>query len=165
MHVHLYKNTAPPNKVNKKSNLSNDLMFEGVIFKENNALDVLNPSVLIRYADNNGLKDIGDISTFNYMWIPKFKRYYYIDDISTEGALIRINGRVDSLYSHMNDILNSTQYIIRQEKNNNSPYLDDNLLPITSQHNYKGIQFGREVADTTCGRIILATTGNGGTII
>ena len=130
------------------------------IFTQKNALDILHPSVLL---DMN--IDIGDVRKYNYMYIPKFSRYYFIDSISAEGGLIRIDGRCDVLNSHKKDILASKQYILRQEKNNNSPYLDDNMLPISSKHNYKGDVFGRKVADVTCGRVILATTGNGGTVI
>jgi hypothetical protein len=166
MHVHLFKNSAPPNKVNKSGNLSKKVVFEGMNFTEKGALDILNPTILIRYGDSdNDIRDIEDIAVFNYMYIPKFNRYYYIDSISTEGALIRISGRCDVLHSHKKDILNSTQYVLRQETYNNSPYLDDNMLPISSKHNYVGKAFGRKVADVTCGRVILATTGNGGTIV
>lgn len=160
MQVILYKNSAPPNKVNKSANLSGSKDYHNCIFTQKNALDILHPSVLL---DMN--IDIGDVRKYNYMYIPKFSRYYFIDSISAEGGLIRIDGRCDVLMSHKTDILKSKQYILRQEKNNNSPYLDDNMLPISSKHNYKGDVFGRKVADVTCGRVILATTGNGGTII
>jgi len=160
MNIELYKNSAPPNKVNKSGNLSNKTVIEAVRFIEKNSLDILNPSVLIQLTD-----EVKDASKYNYLYIPKFLRYYFIDSISTEGGLIRIDGRCDVLMSHKSDILKSKQYILRQEKNNNSPYLDDNMLPISSKHNYKGEVFGRKVADVTCGRVILATTGNGGTVI
>lgn len=166
MQVILYKNSAPPNKVNKSANLSNSEDFHNCIFTQKNALDILHPSVLL---DMN--IDIGDVRKYNYMYIPKFSRYYFIDSVSTEGGLIRIDGRCDVLMSHKKDILASKQYILRQEKKNNSPYLDDNMLPISSQHNYKGEILKdsngneRKVADITCGRVILATTGNGGTVV
>ena len=158
MHVSLYTNQSPPNKVKKK--LLNEKEFTGVIFKEKDSLDILNPSILVKITD-----EVSDVSKYNYMFINKFKRYYFIDSISAEGGLWRINGRVDVLMSHKKDILASKQYIIRQETNNNSPYLDDNMMPISSQHNYVGKKFGRKVADVTCGRVILATTGKGGTPI
>lgn len=158
MNITLYKNQSPPNKVSKSLTNSNEI--EAVRFIEKGSLDILNPSVLIQLTD-----DVKDASKYNYMYIPKFSRYYYIDDVSTEGGLIRINGRVDVLMSHKKDILASKQYILRQEKNNNSPYLEDGMLPISSKHNYKGITFGRKVADVTCGRVILATAGDGGTVI
>lgn len=159
MNITLYKNQSPPNKVNKSLTNANEI--EAVRFIEKGSLDVLNPSVLIQLT-----ADVKDASKYNYMYIPKFSRYYYIDDISTEGGLIRINGRVDVLMSHKKDILASSQYIIRQEKKNNSPYLLDSLMPISSKHNTVGRKLtGRKVSDTSCGRIILATTGKGGTPI
>lgn len=160
MDVLLYKNSAPPNKVDKSNNLSKKLKIENVRFIEKGTLSVLNPSVLV-----NITTEISDISKYNYMQIPKFDRYYYIDSIETEGGLIRINGRCDVLMSHKADILASKQYILRQEKYNNSPYLDDNMLPIRSDHNYVAKPFGSYVDDRSCGRVILATTGKGGTVI
>ena len=160
MYVILYKNSAPPNKVDKKSSLKNRKEFTNIQFIERNAFDILNPSVLVKNTN-----DISDIKNYNYMEIPALNRYYFIDSISSEGGLIRINGRCDVLMSHKTDILNSTQYILRQETYNNSPYLEDGMLPISSKHNYKGKVFGRKVSDISCGRIILATTGNGGTPI
>lgn len=160
MYVNLYKNSAPPNKVDKSGNLTGKKEFTDIRFIEKGAFDILNPSVLIKNTN-----DIEDIKKYNYMEIPRLNRFYFIDTITTEGGLIRVNGRCDVLMSHKKDILASKQYVLRQEKNNNSPYLEDNMLPISSKHNYKGDVFGRKVADITCGRVILATTGNGGTII
>lgn len=160
MNIVLYKNSAPPNKVDKSSNLSNALTIEDVIFTERNTLDMLNPSVLIKYTN-----DIDDIRPFNYMKIGQFSRYYYVDSISAENGLIRINGRCDVLMSHKTDILNSKQYITRQQNKNTSTYLDDNMLPIRSDHYYKTTPIGDPVFDKTCGRVILATTGKGGTLI
>lgn len=160
MHVKLYKNTAPPNKVDKSSNLSNTKEVEGVRFIEKNTLSILNPSVLLDIAN-----DAEDIAKYNYMSIPKFNRYYFIDSMSAEGGLIRIDGRCDVLMSHKDDIYASKQYIMRQETYNNSPYLDDNMLPIRSDHAYVAKPFGSNVDDRSCGRVIMATTGKGGTVI
>lgn len=158
MNVDLYKNSAPPNRIDKSSSLKNKTIFEDVRFIENGALDILNPSVLMKISN-----DIADIAKYNYMYIPKFSRYYYIDKISTEGELIRIDGRVDVLMSHKKDILASKQYVIRSQSRNPSPYLEDNMLPIKSTHNYTSVPFGIDVDNIHNGRIILATAGEGGT--
>ena len=160
MHVILYKNTAPPNKVDKTSNLSSGYEIEGVKFVEKNTLDILRPSVLLHISD-----EVSDIAKYNYMYIAKFKRYYFIDSVSTEGGLFRVDGRCDALMSHKDDIYASKQYILRQETYNNSPYLDDNMLPIRSDHAYVAKPFGSNVDDRSCGRIIMATTGKGGRVI
>ena len=167
MDVILYKNISPPNTVNKKNqnnkfiqNESQGNKIENVRFFENGALDILNPTLLINFST-----EVSDIVQYNYVKIPKFDRYYYIDKISTEGGLFRIECKVDVLMSHKADILASEQYVTRQQNKNNSPYLMDDLLPIRSDHNYFAKPFGRNVDDRTCGRIILATTGKGGTIV
>lgn len=160
MNVILYRNSAPPNQIDKSNNLFDSNTVENVRFVENETLDFLHPSVLFNLTN-----DIETISKFNYMKIPKLNRYYYITKISTSGALIRIDGKCDVLYSHKKDILNSKQYVYRQQTKNNSPYLVDSMLPIRSDHNYICTPFGNDVDDRTCGRIILATTGKGGTPI
>jgi hypothetical protein len=131
-----------------------------VRFIEDGALDILKPSLLLHLTD-----DIGDMSKYNYVKIPKYNRFYYIDTISTEGGLIRIDCRVDVLMSHQKDILRSSQYVLRQETKYHNAYLFDNLLPITSQHNYKFTTFGEDVDKRDNARIILATTGQGGTVV
>lgn len=166
MHINLYKNSAPPNKVDKTSNLSKKSENIIVRFTRPDSFDILNPTVIISLSDISGVENsLSDIKKYNYMYVSEVSRYYFIDTITTENGLVKITGRCDVLMSHKKDILASKQYILRQEKNNNSPYLDDNMLPISSKHNYKGDVFGRKVADVTCGRVILATTGNGGTVI
>lgn len=155
MNVSLYKNSAPPNKINKKGNLTNERTFENVYFTESGTLDILHPTVLLKITN-----DIGDISDYNYMYIGKFSRYYYIESISTDGGLIRITGRVDALMSHKTDILNSTQYIIRSESIQNR-YIVDSLLPISSQKKYFVKQYGEPVYDEDCDCVILETIGKG----
>ena len=166
MHINLYKNSAPPNKVDKTSNLSNNSGNIVVRFTRTESFDILNPTVIISLSDVLGFENsLSDIKKYNYMYVSEVARYYFIDTISTENGLVKITGRCDVLMSHRKDILASKQYILRQETHNNSPYLEDGMLPISSKHNYKGVTFGRKVADITCGRVILATAGNGGTII
>lgn len=160
MNITLYKNTAPPNKVNKYTNLKSAHEVEAVRFIEKGSLDILNPSILVNLGT-----EISEAGKYNYCYIPKFKRYYFIEGVSAEGGLIRIDCKVDALYSHMKDILSSNQYILRQETKNNSPYLEDNMLPIRSDHGYIMEPFGSYVDDRSCGRIIMATTGKGGTVI
>lgn len=166
MHINLYKNSAPPNKVDKTSNLSNNSGNIIVRFTRPDSFDILDPTVIISLSDISGFKNsLSDIKKYNYMYVSEVARYYFIDSITSENGLVKITGRCDVLMSHKKDILASKQYILRQEHKNNSPYLEDGMLPISSKHNYKGVTFGRKVADVTCGRVILATAGNGGTII
>lgn len=155
MQVILYKNKSAPNVVNKSLTNTHNTT---ATFTRDNYYDVLNPTIVIKQGDT-----VSNIVKYNYLYIPDNKRYYYIDGISSEGGLFVLQCRVDVLMSHKDDILNSKQYILRQQSVNNSPYLIDNMLPITSQHNYVSKEFGDPVIIKSCNRIILATTGLGGT--
>ena len=168
MNVELYKNGSPPNVLNKS--LSRKCVVPNVRFVESESLSITKPKIIIDFSSSQitGLhwdNDIGDIVPYNYCYIPKLDRYYYIDNIFTQGALVVISCRVDVLMSHSKDILRSSQYVLRQETKYHNAYLYDELLPITSQHNYLFDSFGDDVDDRTCGRVILATSGKGGTII
>lgn len=160
MNVILYKNSSPNNKVEK--NLSEARTIENVRFLDDNNLSVASPVMLLNLTN-----DIETIMSYNYVYIPKLKRYYYIRNISTQGGLINIECGVDGLMSFKDDIYRRSQqkqYIIRQETKYKEPYLQDNLLPIRSDHGYLYKTFGKNVDDKGCSHIILETTGKGGTV-
>ena len=158
MDVTLYRVTDQPNKVVK--NLKKVKELSDVRFIEKDALDILNPTILFKNTT-----EIADNSKYNYFKIAKFNRYYFITSITAEGGLVRVTGKCDVLMSHSADILASQQYVLRQESKYKNPYLFDNLLPITSDHNYIGKPFGNPVFKKDCGYVLLATTGIGGRIV
>ena len=156
MNVKFYHTGSPKNKVSKK--LSGEHEYVGVIFHEPDALDVLNPTIII-----NGITDVADISKYNYFYIPKFTRYYYISDIKYDGSRAIVTGEVDVLMSWKSDIRSSKQYISRQqhapELYSLSRYYVDNMLPISSKKDYAIKQFGNAVDDRNCNCVILETVG------
>ena len=77
---------------------------------------------------------------FNYFYIPKFKRYYYITNVDFSNNIAYITGAVDSLASYKNDILNSTLYIIRSQSYWNGNIMDS-LYPTDSKPTYKTVDF------------------------
>lgn len=159
MNIILYKNQSPPNKIEKS--LTGEHTFENVRFIEKESLSVTAPRVVLNYTT-----EISDIMAFNYCFIPKLNRYYYIDNISTDGGLIILNCRCDVLMSFKSDIFGTgqnSQYIIRNETHRR-PYLYDDKLPIRSDHRYDSIPFGSDVFNKSCARVILETTGKGGNI-
>ena len=168
MNVKFYYNKYPPNRVDKQTDKDNPILaIENVRFKEEKALNITNPVIVFAPTQNTTLDDWNDIvesAKFNYFYIPKFERFYYIQNISTNGGLIEIEGKCDVLNSFKYDILNSTQYIVRQQ-NKRSAYLSDTMLPIRSDHKYYMKTFGRNVDDKTCSHVILITTGKGGTVV
>ena len=153
MNVELYNTSDPPNKV--KKTLKNKKVVEGVRFTEEDTLNVVNPKIIISLTS-----DIQDYATYNYVRIPKFLRYYYIENITTRGGLVEISCRVDPLNSFKSDILGSVQYVTRSENIHNR-YIVDNLLPISSKHLYTIQSFGSPAYDENCISVILETTGKG----
>lgn len=96
-------------------------------------VSIINP-VLALQENYDGYVD------FNYFYIPKFKRYYYITNVDFSNNIAYISGTVDVLASYRVDILNSTQYIIRSQSYWNGNILDS-LYPTDSKPTYKTVDF------------------------
>lgn len=155
MNIHLYK-TNLPTKENINKTLSDELIIENVVFDRRATLDVLNPTVIL-----NGFNDISEsvqINGYNMLYIPKLKRYYFIDKIYYNNGLLHITCTCDSLYTFKQSIYNSTQYIGRQQTKANK-YLVDSSLPIHSDNKYLVRAFGKAVIDKYCSHAILETAG------
>lgn len=93
---------------------------------------IVNP-VLELMGRRNSYQVIGDdIYTFNYVYIDKFKRYYFVNDVVYNNNMWVISLVVDVLATYRNDIMNSRQYIIR-----NATEYDDTIIdsqyPTTSE--------------------------------
>ena len=154
MNITLYNTSDPPNKVNKS--LKNSKQLTRVLFKEEGALDIINPTLLIQISDA-----IVDYAQYNYCYIPDLGRYYYIETIKTRGTLVEISCKCDVLKSFKNDIIGSLQYVSRSENLINR-YLVDASLPISSKHLYTIQPFGDKAYDENCVSVILETAGKGG---
>lgn len=77
---------------------------------------VENPVILLNSAN---------ISGCNYMYIPEFHRYYYVNDIvCVRNGLWEVHGHVDVLMSYSSGIKGCTATLKRQENLFNM-YLDD----------------------------------------
>lgn len=158
MNIRLYNISDNPNKVKKSASKSGGTIIEDVRFKDADSLNVLNPTLIL-----NINTDISECIKFNYVYIPKTTRFYYITNISTVGGLIAIDCKVDVLMSWCDDILASQQYVARSESNINGIVVD-NLLPIHSDHLINIEPFGDSVYDENCYYCILETAGKGGTV-
>lgn len=91
MKITLYTNNSEKNKLEK--NLTNAKEFSGNLREESS---IVNPSILIQ---------IENPSSFNYAYIPEFKRYYFITDaISVRTNIWRISLHCDVLMSFRNEI-------------------------------------------------------------
>ena len=117
-----FQNTAEPNRVNKTDYLTEQTRVAGNL---RDISDVTNPSITFECADDKILKS-------NYVYIPAFNRYYFINSItSVRSNLWRVNLHCDVLYSFRNDVLQIKAIIDRQENNFNR-YLIDNNMPLSS---------------------------------
>ena len=117
-----FQNTAEPNRVNKTDYLTEQTRVSGNL---RDISDVINPSITFECTDDKILKS-------NYVYIPAFNRYYFINSItSVRTNLWRVNLHCDVLYSFRNDVLQIKAIIDRQENNFNR-YLIDNNMPLSS---------------------------------
>ena len=166
MNVKFYFNKQPFNKVDKGLDKDNPILtVENVRFLTDGTLNITNP--VIEFAPTTNISDWSDIVEsvrYNYFYIPKFARFYYIENIETKASHVIVTGKCDVLMSFKDDILSSTQYITRSESRR-SAYLSDSMLPIRSDHRYIMKPFGKYVDDKTCSKILMITTGKGGTTI
>lgn len=113
MEINLYENSSENYVVNKNIVMKESL--QNCILKENTSVE--NPVIIIRNNSN--------ISTYNYMYIPDFHRYYYIEEIvSLNNGLWELHGHVDVLQTYQNYIkqLNAT---CKRQENLFNMYLDD----------------------------------------
>lgn len=113
MEINLYINTSDNYVVSK--NISMQASLQGCVLKDDTSVE--NPVILVR--------NTGNISEYNYMYIPDFHRYYYIEEIvSVQNGLWELHGHVDVLQTYGNAIKGLTATCKRQENLFNM-YLDD----------------------------------------
>jgi hypothetical protein len=120
MTIGLYYNKSDERKLNK--DLDTIATYNGYL---KNECSIQNPTVFIEGAFN-----IGNNINANYMFLPDYRRYYYITEITQVRAnLVKISGRVDVLMSFKDEIQNSIG-IVRKQEHNYNLFLDDGSLKV-----------------------------------
>ena len=110
------------------------------------------PTILLQ------LDSFTDVINFNYIQIPELRRYYYVvESTIKEDGYVQIKCRVDVLKSFKNDILESTQYIDRQQ-NKCTYQLPDDMYNIKSNRNLTIKNFGNVIIEPNA-NFILQTSG------
>ena len=123
--VTLCNNSSPVEKIGKTLSEGSDFTCA---LKDNTS--ILRPTLILR-SDNASL------AGFNYMKIPEFNRFYFIDDIvSLHNYQWEISGHVDVLETYATEIKANQAVIKRQAKLYNL-YLDDPEFHVL---NYERIQ-------------------------
>ena len=90
----------------------------------------------------------GNVSAYNYMYIPEFNRYYFISDIEYKtGGIQYVHGEVDPLQSFKTEILSNKAIISDTGEtgkskllcNNNSWFMQQNkhVITVTFKDGYK----------------------------
>lgn len=151
MEIKLYKNLSENNVIGKTLT-----QIKSVEANLKNDVSVINPTFILYYTDN--------ILQSNYCFIPKFNRYYFIDEIvPITGDRCIVKCRVDVLESFKDDIksltviLDKSQSIYKSNK-----YLDDGSFVVENKdfntiHNFPN-GFNDE------GTFILICAGGGGSL-
>lgn len=151
MEIKLYKNLSENNVIGK-----NLTQIKSVEANLKNDVSVINPTLILNYTAN--------ILDSNYCFIPKFNRYYFIDEIiPITGDRCIVKCRVDVLESFKEDIksltviLDKSQSIYKSNK-----YLDDGSFIVENKDFNTIYNFPNGFNDE--GTFILICAGGGGSL-
>lgn len=137
MQVYFYNNASDSRKLNKSLS---SLGSANCQLKE--PCDILFPSVTLARGDLSGYAQC------NYMYIPTFRRYYFVEVRALVGDMLEIKTiQSDPLMSYANAIRSIRTSIIRQEKIYND-YIVDGDLPIRATKNIQWVNIGTYNAGT-----------------
>ena len=151
MEVILYKNSSENNVIGKSL-----AQVKSVECNLKNDVSVINPTLVLNYTAN--------ILNSNYCFIPKFNRYYFIDEIvpiTADRCIVKC--RVDVLESFKDDIKSLTVILDKaQSIYKSNKYLDDGSFIVENKdfntiHNFPN-GFNEE------GTFILICAGGGGSL-
>lgn len=121
MNIFFYTSSAEPNSFPKV--LGSAIRYQGELRDE---CDILNPVLTI--------EGLNPDTTFNYCYIPDFKRYYFITESSVvRTGLIEFVLHVDVLQSWSKEILELEAIISRNEYDFNN-HLEDTRIPAWSNN-------------------------------
>ena len=84
----------------------------------NDSCSVLNPVINFEY---NGT----DIQTYNYAYVEEYKRYYFIDNWTTNYNLWSASMSVDVMGTYKYDLLGSMQYVTRNQSTFRGSIIDN----------------------------------------
>ena len=151
MEIKLYKNLSENNVIGKTLT-----QIKSVEANLKNDVSVINPTLILYYTTN--------ILDSNYCFIPKFNRYYFIDEIvPITGDRCVVKCRVDVLESFKEDIKSLTVILDKaQSIYKSNKYLDDGSFIVENKdfntiHNFPN-GFNEE------GTFILICAGGGGSL-
>lgn len=151
MQISLFTCNAERNRVDKTEYLSNRFALDGVIKRQTS---VINLTIEISKSEITP-------HLYNYLYISKFNRYYFIDDIqSVANNRWLLICSCDVLMSFKNDIYNMTAIIDKAENDNASNvYLNDGSYVMDTRNHNQVIEFPNGL-DTDGHYILICAGGN-----
>jgi len=152
MQISLFTYSKEKERINKTDYLTNRFPLNGFL---KNVTSVKEPVILIE-------KTNPALYGYNYLYIPDFKRYYFITDIKQiRTNLWEISAKCDVLFSFMADILTNKCIIDKAE---NSPdanlYLNDGSFVTDSRKYNEVIPFDSGLS-LNGSYILICAGGNG----
>lgn len=118
--VNLYHNSAEPHRLDKTDYLTAIDTLEGVLRDESSITDMV-----ITFESTS-------VPNFNYVYIPAFNRYYFVNDItSLKYKLWQVSLSVDTLMTYKNAILACKGFVDRNERAS-SPMIVDKKRVVRS---------------------------------
>ena len=144
MKITLYTNNSEKNKLEK--NLTNAKEFSGNLREESS---IVNPSILIQTENP---------SSYNYAYIPEFKRYYFIiDAVSVRTNIWRLSLHTDVLMSFKDGIKNAPVILSDTESTGATNYIMGEQWKTNVKNATEIINFPKGL--NTNGEFILITAG------
>lgn len=133
----LYQNSAERNRVDKTNYLTKIKTISGTV---RDVTSIVNISILIEYDT---------VPNFNYCYLPAFRRYYYITDVSTVNKnLWELSLSCDVLMSYKEAIKNCNGFIERNENLYNENIVDKQRV-IEQGYDIEEINLDNELFDYT----------------
>ena len=144
MDITLYINNSEINRIGK--NLTGANTISGTLREQTN---VIEPDILVSMENP---------TTYNYVYIPAFKRYYFIKDItSVRNGLWRLHLAVDTLETYKTEILNCSCILDSTNETGLDKYLTGGNWVAKVKDKTEIKKFPNGLLDT--GEFILITAG------
>lgn len=106
MDIVFYKTRDVENKIVKT--LSDDVLLNGTLKNECN---IVSMSIL--------LQGVSIVFDYNYCYIPKLKRYYFVKDFSVKrNGLVEVDILLDVLMSYQDSVMSGNYHVIEQDRIN-----------------------------------------------
>lgn len=143
----LYQTNSSNIRIDKTATLLHN--YDNLVIKEKTS--IINPTIILNASDTN-------VTRGNYAYIPRFKRFYYVQDVkSVKQDIWEIDLKCDVLMSFRDDIIDQKVIFKRSESANNL-YLNDDRLQIDSRVNVYNYVFPHKIESN--GTYVLLMAGN-----